>query len=214
MANFVTVAFGNTGPQTQMIGIVTRLESTSGELPALTVSGDPWINVTGLNPHPVVGDHYDGAAFTLNHADGAVAELYPAQGAKIAGLRNTATVFLRTGFWFNLQLPGDSAPHDYWYPCESTDQSNVHLAGVAALAEADPDTHYMIWNALGNDKDSLTEWFMREHSIANVLEVSRMMQLFVSNALKALSGDTIDTLQTQSLESVDEIVFTGQWPLP
>lgn len=209
MANFVTVSYG----------IVTRLTSTSGELPAPTTADDPWIDVSALNPHPVVGDHYDGAAFALDKT-----AVSTAQGAKIAELRDRCAEHIKLrGFpcWFASEagtdtLPDPVVPISYVFPSKGVDQSNVHVAAAVAQASkaANPDNTFALWSGIGDASGTTreagaTDWQIREFTITQVELIAAVLGAHIADAQYVLRDRTADALAATTVADVEAVAWTA-----
>lgn len=196
MAQFVTVSYC----------LVTRSVSTNGAPPAANIAEDPWIEVSDLNPKPVVGDHYNETTntFTLNHT-----ALSAAQGAQLATLRDTCANYIKNGFFIGQTLPNDVAG-PYWYPCKDRDQANVHLAAHAAsVQEQAGNTTFLtgIWCAKGEALNALTAWAIRDHSIENTKSAVSAMHQFVANAQFVMKDATDAVLAAMTVNDVNAVVF-------
>jgi hypothetical protein len=174
MAIFVTVSNG----------LVTRLmQMYSSGSPAETIAADPWIDVSNLNPHPVIGDHYDGANFTLDHD-----ALSVAQGVRLAYLRDETATYMMAGFVSTPCVPDKLPPitgYDpgtyFVYGSKKTDQLNVHAA--AAGTRASEAALCGLWCAetpTGNVADA-TNWDVRDHNQMQAEQVCMEMMGHVSN---------------------------------
>lgn len=195
---FVTVSYGVVTRQTQV---------SSGDLPMVTVSNDPWIDVTSLNPHPVVGDHYDELTgkFTLDHTD-----LSAAQGVKLAALREATARYITGGFVQGQENLGDFPDgRSYWYATEIKDQINIHAA-VNALTYnilVAPNAVAGMWCAVGETKDALTDWDIRDHNLDQVNRVCSMLQSNIANGQYVLRDASRAVLAAATIADVEAVVF-------
>jgi len=199
MANFVTVAYG----------LVTRESSTSGEKPALSTSEDPWIDVSALNPRPVIGDHYDGVDFTLDHTS-----LTAAQGAKVAALRDLCAYHIKY-LGFNVHFTED-APNIicYIYPSEAKDQSNVHAINAAAsghLLDDDPPWTGSLWCGITPDGTGRmvdgTQWDKRDHTVSKIQQVCHVMFHHIEDAQDELKAETDAVLAATTVNDVNAVTW-------
>jgi len=199
MANFVTVSYG----------LVTRETSTSGEQPVVTMSDDPWINVSALNPRPVIGDHYDGADFTLDHT-----ALKAAQGAKIAELRDDCA--------YDIKERGFSVPIDnvsYVYASAPKDQSNIHAAAAAAMAVElmNPTFLFSLWSGIGSHVADAMSWDIRDHTIANLKQIAVNLNNHIVMRREQLKGlivgdaeqSMVGVLNMTTVAAVEAVVWTN-----
>jgi len=197
MANFVTVAYG----------LVTRESSTNGEKPALTVSDDPWLDVSGMNPRPVPGDHFDGTDYTLDHT-----ALTVAQAAKIASLRDACGNHIKY-LGFPMWFMEDNPTVYYVYASETKDQSNLHIVLDAAdIHENDvPQWFGRLWCAYGQDANSRvadgTDWDRRDHTVSQIRQVSSRMQHHIEDAQDELQIKTNDALAATTVNDVNAVVW-------
>lgn len=198
MANFVTVSYG----------LVTRESSTNGEKPALTVSDDPWLEVSGMNPRPVIGDHYDGTDFTLDHT-----ALTSAQGAKLASLRDLCAAHIKyLGFtgWFT-----EDTPAVYWvYATEAKDQSNIHAAAAAARlhdGETIEQWSARLWCAEAQDSTARvvdgTNWDRRDHSASQISQIALRLHKHVEDAQDELQVDSVAVLAATTINDVNAVTW-------
>jgi len=164
MAHFVTVSDG----------LVTReaLTNSSEVLPQLTVSDDPWILEDG-NPHAVVGDHFNGTNFTLDHT-----ALTVAQGAKIAELRDACATHIKNGFPVGLILEGDGDPRDYCFPSMVKDQANLHVLALTAQDQGS----YPFWCGPGTRVTDATDWLQRFLTKTQVLWAATGLSVHIIDA--------------------------------
>jgi len=196
MANFVTVSYG----------LVTRETSTSGDLPVSTVSDDPWIDVSGMNPRPVIGDHYDGTDFTLDHT-----ALSVAQGTKVGVLRDACAHHIKhLGYcvWFD-----DDPPIYYVFPSESKDQSNVHAASIAAQVHVNdtPPWTASLWCGIGTATNSriadASQWTMRDLTVTQIGMVAHVMHAHIADAQEVLMTECDVCCAATTVAAVNAIVW-------
>ena len=200
MATFVAVSYG----------LVTRETSTNGEIPSLSIADDPWINVSALNPHPVVGDHHNGSAFVLDHTT-----LSAAQGQKIAELRDTCAHHIkRLGFVRIFQMTeADPEPVPYVFPCDSNDQTNLlALLGAALANEATYPTWVgSIWCGIGADGDArvpdATSWELRDLTIPQIKTIASGVQTHVNDAQYELKDKTEAVLAATTVGAVNAVTW-------
>lgn len=198
MANFVTVAYG----------LVTRETSTSGDLPVVTVSDDPWIDVSALNPRPVVGDHYDGVDFTLDHDSVTVA-----QGNKIAELRDFCADHIKNlGFLFSTTLGEDVDPVPYVFPSQLKDQSNIHVLAAAgmALESTYPTWTGSLWCGIGTTDNRVadaTNWDMRELTIPRIKDLASALWSHIHDAQEELMMECLACCAATTVAAIDAITW-------
>jgi len=192
MANFVTVSNG----------LVTREASTSSGLPPLTMSGDPWLDVSALNPRPVVGDHTanEGATFTLNHTT-----LSAAQAAKIAELRDAAANHIKNlGF-----LSGSPARV---FPSQPKDQENIFAAFTAASIDNEPTNVYSLWSGepgSTNRVQQATDWAMYEYDLEALKLIAHACRAHVNDAQEELNVECQAVLAATTVAAVNAVVWSS-----
>jgi hypothetical protein len=201
MAQFVTTSDG----------LVTRETSTSGELPVPTVSGDPWLDVSVMNPRPVVGDHASGGTYTLDHTT-----LSTAQGARIGVLRDACAVHIKThGYWILTVLvtaPPETQPSYFFFPSRPEDQINV-LWALAAIenqeAQQNNDTTFSLWSAIGQTASAATDWDIRPFLGAQIRSIAGHMQTHINDAQYAVKAHIVDVLAATTVNAVNAISFVA-----
>jgi len=196
MANWVTSSYG----------LVTREASTTSEeiLPSLTVSADPWINVTALNPRPVIGDHYDGTNFTLD-----ATALTEAQATKLATFRDLCAQHILNGFYRGNQLPDDTQAYAYWYPGDKNSQGNICDAGASAmmLMPNYPNEHLPLWCGRGETVAAVTDWLIREHTLDQIMFVANAQREHIAAAQWEMRDRVTEILACATVGAVDAITW-------
>lgn len=195
MATFITHSYG----------FITRRSFTNGDLPSLTVSEDPWIDVTSLLSNPVVGDHYVDGEVVTDHTS-----LTAAKGNKLAELRDAAAS--------HIKLRGVGVPYSAtdirMYGTTTHDQANVHSSFSAALAleATDPDHLFSVWcgDVTGQDNpsvDTAVDWAIRDHSIADVKHLARNLSVHIVGAQEELQSETAAVLAATTVAAVNAITW-------
>ena len=203
MANFVTTAYG----------VVTRLASTNGELPALSVSDDPWLDVSSMNPHPVVGDHYDGSSFTLDKT-----ALSAAQGAKIAELRDLCADHIKNlGYLVSLPHPAGSDDEgdatDYIFPSKGSDQATMHANTLAMLMNPNrvPPMTVSLWCGIAPTNQArvpdAVDWEIRDFTWTQMLQASDCLAHHLQDASYELRDETNAALAATTVQEVEAVTW-------
>jgi hypothetical protein len=185
-------------------GLVIRESSTNGELPALTVSEDPWINTSGLNPHPVVGDHYNGANFTLNHNN-----LSIAQAQKIAELRDACADRIKNfGYSTGMRMEEGQDPISFCFGSKPHDQSNLYAVFAAASASTEPTDVFGIVCGIGNFLMDAVDWQWRDFTVPQVKQIVRVLHGHITASREVLSDQTSQVLAATTVQEVNAIVWS------
>jgi hypothetical protein len=195
MATYVTVSNG----------LVTNIAQTNGDPPPVPSSLDAWIDVSALNPHPVVGDQAnDDGTFTLNHTP-----LTVAKGGKIGELRDAAGLHINAGFPCGQQFDGDSGFVGYWYPAAIKDQLNIGRAySNAVYSGVAENATFALWCARGASAAEAAGWDMRFHTLAQAIAAGTNLRAHVEDAQFALKDLVASVLEAQTTGSADAIVWS------
>jgi hypothetical protein len=198
MALFVTVANG----------LVVRNISTNGELPALTVSEDPWVDVSGMNPHPVVGDHYDGASFVLDKT-----VLSTARANKIAELRELCAEHIRLlGTCIGMTPAGQDEGDQVYYvfPTKPTDQTNAQVA-LQSVASSQQVSSAGLWCGIGADgaarEPTATDWEIREFTLMQLKLVNTVLFNHISDAQYTLRDCINQVFAASTVQDVQAVIW-------
>ena len=195
MAKFVTVGYG----------LVTR-EATSVEAaPQLTVSEDPWINVSSLVLKPNVGDATadEGVTFTLNRTS-----LSTAKAEKLAELRDACADHIKNfGVYVGLGAAGN-----FVFGTKPNDQMNIVAAFNSATASTDPNDVQTMRCGIAPTSGTAsvhnaTDWDWRDFGKDDVYQIAANLQYHVQEAREMLATLTAEVLAATTISAVNAIVF-------
>jgi len=195
MAKFVTVGYG----------LVTR-EATSVEAaPQLTVSEDPWINVSSLVLKPNVGDATadEGVTFTLNRTS-----LSTAKAEKLAELRDACADHIKNfGVTVGLGTTGT-----FVFGTKPNDQMNIMAAFQSVTISDDPANVQTMMSGVAPTSGTpsvynATDWEWRDFVPDDVKQIADNLKNHVQEAREALLALVADVLAATTESAVNAIVF-------
>jgi len=195
MAKFVTVGYG----------LVTR-EATSVEAaPQLTVSEDPWINVTSLTLKPNVGDATadEGLTFTLNRT-----ALSTAKAEKLAELRDACADHIKN---FGVTV-GLGATGDFVFGTKPNDQANIVGAFNSVTINDDPSNVQTMMcgvapTGVTPSVYNATDWQWRDFVPVDVQQIADNLKNHVQEAREVLLALVADVMAATTVGAVNAIVF-------
>jgi len=170
------------------------------------MADDPWIDVSDLNPRPVLGDHTtdEGITFAMNHT-----ALSAAQGAKLGELRDKCADVIKN----NGVAVGMHAGGAFVFPTKTNDQMNINAAFQAAIKETDPEFQSTLMCGVApttgyQNVSTATDWQWRDFDKEDTFQIAANLQTHVQRCREELWARTADVLAATTVTAIAAVVWT------